>query len=75
MAKLLIYKELRPIVKGLKKRGYSVEREDGGHLKVRRGGKVVYALPTTPGSGRWRQNLMAEIRRWELDESTAAASN
>lgn len=60
-------KELKEIVKQIEAKGYTVEKSKGGHLIVRNTeGKRVYALPSTPGQGRWRQNLLAELRRREI---------
>ena len=40
------------------------EQSKGGHLIVRNAeGNRVYALPSTPGRGRWKQNLLTELRR------------
>ena len=59
-----MHKDIRKIVKELESRGYTVVRENGRYLKVRNAnGDLVYALPATPGRGRWRQNLQAELRR------------
>lgn len=57
-------KELREIVKQLEAKGYSVRQEGGGHLIVRNAeGNRVWALPSTPGRGRWKQNLLHDLRR------------
>lgn len=57
-------KEIREIVKQLEAKGYSVRQEKGGHLIVRNAeGNRVASLPSTPGGGRWKQNLLHELKR------------
>lgn len=57
-------KELRQLVKLIEANGYTVERDTGRYYKVRNSdGALVYALPATPGRGRWMKNLRAELRR------------
>lgn len=57
-------KELRKIVKLIEANGFTVERENGRYYKVRNSeGNFVYALPATPGRGRWLQNLSSELKR------------
>lgn len=59
-----MHKEVREIVKQLEANGYTVEQTKGGHLAVRNAeGNRVYTLPGTPGRGRWKQNLLAELKR------------
>jgi predicted RNA binding protein YcfA (HicA-like mRNA interferase family) len=59
-----MHKEVREIVRQLEAKGYTVESGKGGHLIVRNAdGKRVYALPSTPGRGRWKQNLLGDLRR------------
>ena len=56
-------KEIREMVRRIESAGYTVEH-GRKHLKVRGAdGKTVAHLPTTPGRGRWKQNLRAELRR------------
>lgn len=57
-------KELRDLIREIEARGYTVARDTGRYYKVRNGdGGVVFALPATPGRGRWMANLRAELRR------------
>ena len=57
-------KELRKLVRQIEANGYTVERNTGRYYKVRNSdGNFVYALPATPGRGRWLQNLQSELRR------------
>jgi len=64
MARLLVNKELRVLIKDLQGLGYTVRRDGGQHLKVyTQAGACIYSLPNSPGRGRWRQNLLADIRK------------
>jgi predicted RNA binding protein YcfA (HicA-like mRNA interferase family) len=59
-----MHKEVREIVRQLEANGYSVEQTKGGHLAVRNAqGNRVYTMPSTPGGGRWKKNLLAELKR------------
>ncbi len=60
-----MHKEVREIVKQIKAKhpDHSVVPA-GKHLKVKTAaGQTVYTLPSTPGGGRWKQNLLADLRR------------
>lgn len=60
-------KELRDLIREIEAKGFTVVRENGRYYKVRnREGGLVYALPATPGRGRWMQNLRAELKRREI---------
>lgn len=64
MAKQLLHKEVRSLVKDIEALGYTVTRDNGKHLKVLSSeGNYIYSLPSTPGRGRWRQNLMSELKK------------
>lgn len=64
MGKQIIHKEVRSLVRELEDLGYVVVRENGNHLKVLSAeGNYIYSLPSTPGRGRWKQNLISELRR------------
>lgn len=64
MAKQIIHKELRELVKDIEDLGFQVRRDNGKHLKVYTSEDTfVYSLPSTPGRGRWRQNLLSELRK------------
>jgi len=68
MSKQIIHKELRQLVREVEDLGFTVKRDNGKHLKVYSAeGNFVYSLPSTPGRGRWRQNLLGELRR-KLDQ-------
>lgn len=59
-----MHKDLRDIVKQLRRNGYTIEQVKGGHYKVKNAnGGTVYMLPSTPGGGRWKQNLEATLKR------------
>lgn len=64
MAKQLVHKEIRQLVKQIEELGYTVVRDNGRHLKVLSGeGNYIYSLPSTPGRGRWKHNLISELRK------------
>lgn len=64
MSKQIVHKEIRDLVKEIEGLGFRVLRDNGKHHKVLTpDGKFVYSLPSTPGRGRWRQNLVAELRK------------
>ena len=56
-------KELRGIVRQLNELGYKVEQRKNHYVVKSPDGKSLYALPSTPGGGRWRANLVSELRR------------
>lgn len=59
-----MHKEVKEIVRLIEANGYTVRQEKGGHLIVRNAdGNRVAALPSTPGRGRWKQNLISELKR------------
>ena len=62
---MTIPKELRDVAKECRKMGLVVhERSNGNHYKVTtQDGKYLLSLPSSPGRGRWKKNLMAELRR------------
>lgn len=64
MPKQIIHKEIRGLVREIESMGFTVLRDNGKHQKVLTAdGKYVYSLPNTPGRGRWKQNLIAELRK------------
>lgn len=64
MARQIIHKELRDLVREIEDLGFKVRRDNGNHLKVYTADDTfVYSLPSTPGRGRWRQNLLSELRK------------
>jgi predicted RNA binding protein YcfA (HicA-like mRNA interferase family) len=59
-----MHKEVREIVKLIEANGYTVEPSGAGHFIIRNAaGKRVWALPGTPGRGRWKQNLLSDLRK------------
>lgn len=59
-----MHKDLRKLVKQIEAKGNTVQRTKGGHYKVKdREGRTRYSLPSTPGGGRWLQNVTADLRR------------
>lgn len=62
----MAHKEIREIEKMIlqKNPGFTIESSGSGHRKVKNAtGGTVYTLPSTPGRGRWKQNLLSELRR------------
>lgn len=57
-------KDIDVIVKALIEQGWRVE-PGKGHSKAFPPDKAkpVVTLPTTPGGGRWRENLIGQLRR------------
>jgi predicted RNA binding protein YcfA (HicA-like mRNA interferase family) len=59
-----MHKDIRDLVRSIEAVGYTVIRDNGRHVKIYNGdGNYVYSLPSTPGRGRWKQNLMSELRK------------
>jgi hypothetical protein len=62
--KQIVHKELRGLVKEIQDLGFTVRRDNGNHQKVySEHGMFIYSLPSTPGRGRWRQNLVSELKK------------
>lgn len=60
------HKEIREIISQIKKAnpGFTIEPTKGGHYKVKNeSGGTVYSLPGTPGGGRWKANLLGDLKR------------
>lgn len=56
----------------LNKEGFRVLMTGSGHGEVRsQQGERVSTFPQTPSDRRWKQNTMAEIRRWKRTRRTA----
>jgi hypothetical protein len=62
-------KEIREITHKLIEQGWRIEEaKRGGHAKAfSPDGQTIVALPSTPGGGRWKQNLIAQLRRGGFD--------
>jgi hypothetical protein len=58
-------KEIREIVRKLIRQGWRVEwapkRQHG--MAYSPDGVTIVVLPSTPGGGRWKQNLLTALRR------------
>ena len=64
MGKQILHKEIRSLVREIENAGFTVTRANGRHVKVYNAeGKFIYSLPSSPGRGRWKQNLVSELRR------------
>ncbi len=59
--------DVRQLVRKLKKQGYQViHTPRGSHWEVRtQRGERIATFPSSPGDNRWRDNAIADIRRWE----------
>lgn len=57
-----MHKDVRQLCKRLRKMGLEVG-EDRSHVAVRRQGRLLVTLPSTPSDCRWRQNAFADLRR------------
>lgn len=61
-------KEIREIKKQLAAQGWRVEETKRGHaLAYSPDGITIVTLPGTPGRGRWKQNLISELRKGGFD--------
>lgn len=58
------HKEIRSLVSLAEKAGFEMVRYTGtGHYKMQHGNGQTLIIPSTPGGPRWKQNVLAEIRR------------
>ncbi len=59
--------DVKTLVQKLRQKGYSVELTlKGSHWEVRsRTGERISTFSCTPSDKRWRDNAVADIRRWE----------
>ncbi len=58
--------DVRQLVRRLRQRYVVEETRRGSHWEVRtERGERVATIPSTPGDKRWRDNALADIRRWE----------
>lgn len=65
-----MHKEVREIKERLEAQGWTVsEVTGGGHYKACPPDKTkrCVTLPSTPGQGRWKQNLTSQLRRSGAD--------
>ena len=59
-----MHKEVRKIARQLETQGWTIDyRRDHALACPPDTAKPCVALPGTPGGGRWRQNLIAQLRR------------
>lgn len=64
MSKQIVHKEIKKLVQEIEALGFTVSRDNGKYQKVfTADGNYVYSLPTTPGRGRWKKNLVSELRK------------
>jgi predicted RNA binding protein YcfA (HicA-like mRNA interferase family) len=58
-----MHKDVRELVRAIEKQGWRVEH-GSGHLKAMSpDGETIVTLPTTPSGGRWRQNVISQLKR------------
>lgn len=60
-----MHKEIREIARQLEAQGWTIRPSKAGHHIATPPDKTKRAvvLPGTPGRGRWKQNLLAQLRR------------
>lgn len=60
-----MHKEVREIATKLEAQGWTITPDGGGHYRACPPDKTkrCVTLPSTPGKGRWRQNLTSQLRR------------
>lgn len=56
-------KELRQIIREAERQGWRVEHRKHIHFYAPDGKNIVIA-PSTPSDSRWKQNLIADLRRY-----------
>lgn len=56
-------KEMRRLIKALEDQGFEIIRTKRGHIKVRRDGRVIATLSSTPSDWRSLRNGIAYLRR------------
>ncbi|MCH9837315.1 hypothetical protein K0U83_16755 [bacterium] len=56
-------KDVRKMVKALKREGLTVKPSRSQHLNIYQGDRRVATMPVSPSDYRWSKNLMADIRR------------
>ena len=64
-----MHKEVREIAKKLEQQGWRIDTDRNGHDMACPPDKSLpcVPLPGTPGRGRWKQNLIAMLRRSGAD--------
>lgn len=62
-------KEITDFVRCLRRQGFDIERTKSNHYKIRRDGRVVATLPSTPGGG---GQVLRQILRREMPKLIAA---
>jgi hypothetical protein len=68
-----VRKDAKQLARRLSREGFDVTIENE-HYFVRRDGRLVTTFGTTPGGrNRWRQNAIAQIRKWQRGEQDERA--
>lgn len=65
---MMMDKQIRELINTLEAQGWRIER-GGKHYKAYPPDrtKPMVTIPTTPGGGRWKQNLISQLRRSGAD--------
>lgn len=59
-------RDVDALVRRLRGQGYTVDRSKGsGHYKVRKGGRLLAVVSSTPGDRKSLRNIPGQIRRAE----------
>lgn len=57
-------KEVKNLIKAAIAAGFTFNRQTGsGHYKLTHGGGNTIVIPSTPSGSRWKQNVLADIKR------------
>ncbi|GGX46337.1 hypothetical protein [Streptomyces noursei] len=56
-------KEVKQLMKALEKQDFEVEQTRSNHYKVKKGGKLITFLPSTPSDSRSLKNCMPYLKR------------
>lgn len=57
-------KDIREIIQLAEDSGFTLDRYTGsGHYKMHHGNGGTIVIPSTPRGERWKQNVLADIRR------------
>ena len=62
-----MHKEIREIIRQLERQGWEIVYRKGHPLAKSPDGSTIVSLPTTPGEGRWKQNLISDLRKGGFD--------
>jgi hypothetical protein len=63
-----VKKEVREILKKAEKQGWRIDQGKEHTKAYSPDGVTIVAVANTPGGGRWKQNLIAELKRGGFEE-------